>query len=100
MKEGVVSPLIEMISNANLKSKLAANGALQILWSLTENALRMIKDGVVRPVLDLLCMPQSTVLALGEKDANTYANLAMPTTLAERTSDTILALLESDEIIY
>lgn len=100
VKEGVVSPLIEMISNANLKSKLAAIGALQILSSLPENALRMIKDGVVRPVLNLLCMPQSSVLALREKAANTYANLAMPTALAERTSDAILALLESDEIIY
>ena len=100
VKEGVVSPLIEMISNANLKSKLAAIGALQILSSLPENALRMIKDGVVRPVLNLLCMPQSSVLALREKAANTYANLAMPATLTERTSDTILALVESNEIIY
>lgn len=100
VKEGVVSPLIEMISNADLMSKLAAVGALQNLSSSPENALRMIKDGVVRPVLDLLCTPQSTVLALTEKAANTYANLAMSTALAERTSDTILVLLGSDEIIY
>ena len=100
VKEGVVSPLIEMISNSNLNSKLTAIGALQIISSLPKNALRMIKDGVVQPVLDLLCMPQSTILDLREKDANAYENLSMPTTLAERTSDTILALLEFDEIIY
>lgn len=100
LKEGVVFPLLEMISNANLKSKLAATGALQNLSSLPENALQMIKYGVVRPILDLLCTPQSTVLNLREKAANTYANLARSTALPQRTNDTIAALLESDEIIY
>ncbi|KAH9316920.1 hypothetical protein KI387_018689, partial [Taxus chinensis] len=100
VKEGVVSPLLEMISNGNVESKSAAIGALQNLSSLPENALQMIKDGVVQPVLDLLYTPKSIVLTLREQAASTFANLAASITLPESTTDTVVALLESDEVLY
>ncbi|GLJ56103.1 hypothetical protein SUGI_1204440 [Cryptomeria japonica] len=100
VKEGVVAPLLEMISNGNVESKSAAIGALQNLSSLPENALQMTKDGVVQPILDLLYTPKSIVLTLREQAASTFANLAASIALPESTSDTVVALLESDEVIY
>lgn len=100
VKEGVVAPLLEMISNGNVESKSAAIGALQNLSSLPENALQMTKNGVVRPILDLLYTPKSIVLTLREQAASTFANLAASIALPESTSDTVVALLESDEVIY
>eukprot|EP01018_Ginkgo_biloba_P012827 Gb_00269 [translate_table: standard] len=100
VEEGAIAPLIEMISNGNLETKSAAIGALQNLSGLPENALRMIKDGVVRPILDLLYTRRSIALTLQEQAATTYANLAASAALPEGISDTLVTLLESDEVIY
>ncbi|KAJ4950723.1 hypothetical protein NE237_027555 [Protea cynaroides] len=97
-EEGVLGPLLHLITHVDVKIKEAAVKALQNLSTLPPNGLWMIREGAVDPLLDLLYCHSSSFPSLGEHVAATIMNLAISTAV-EEASKTELSLLKSDEDI-
>ena len=54
VKDGALSPLLQMLSHGDLEMKKVAVKALLQLSDLPQNGLQMIKEGAVGPLFELL----------------------------------------------
>uniref|UniRef100_A0A7N2MH59 ARM repeat superfamily protein n=1 Tax=Quercus lobata TaxID=97700 RepID=A0A7N2MH59_QUELO len=99
VKDGALSPLLQMLSHGDLEMKKVAVKALLQLSDLPQNGLQMIKEGAVGPLFELLYRHSLSSPPLREQVAATIMHLAISTTLQEADQEQIL-LLESEEDIF
>ncbi|KDP28447.1 hypothetical protein JCGZ_14218 [Jatropha curcas] len=92
---GVLGSLLHLVLDGNAEMKKVAIRALRNLSSLPANGLQMIREGAVRPLLDLLFRHISSS-GLREEVAATIKHLA-ESTVSQGSSLTPISLLESDE---
>lgn len=92
---GVLDPLIDLVSHGQIHMKTVAVKALRNLSSLPKNGLQMIREGAVRPLLDLLFHHYSSNSSLREYVAATIMHLAM-STVSQESVETPILFLESD----
>ncbi|CAN1157098.1 U-box domain-containing protein 24 [Linum perenne] len=92
----VLSPLLHLATSDDIQMKTVAVRALQNLSSLPGNALQMIKQGVVRPLLDILFRHSSPSSSLREQVAITIMHLAR-STVSQEPSQAPVSMLETDE---
>ncbi|ERN13346.1 hypothetical protein AMTRI_Chr09g21620 [Amborella trichopoda] len=97
--EGALTSLLGMVSNVDMHCKEASIRALQNLSTVPKNGIRMIKEGLVHPLLDLLQLPSGSSQTLREHSAATLANLAVSATMAEPGGERVV-FLESDNDIF
>eukprot|EP00268_Persea_americana_P040914 TRINITY_DN4072_c0_g1_i1.p1 TRINITY_DN4072_c0_g1~~TRINITY_DN4072_c0_g1_i1.p1 ORF type:complete len:525 (-),score=124.61 TRINITY_DN4072_c0_g1_i1:3891-5465(-) len=97
--DGVLKPLLQLVSHGNAEVKQVAVKALQNLSSLPQNGLQMIREAALPPLLNLLYLHQASSPILREQVAATIMNLAISATLPV-ASETPLAFLESDDDIF
>lgn len=93
---GVLSPLLHLVSDSDMEMRKLAIKALRNFSSLPANGLQMIREGAVRPLLDLLFRHISSSSGLREQLAATIMHLA-ESTVSQVSSPTPVSLLESDE---
>lgn len=96
---GVLGPLLDMVSHGQIHMKDVAVKALQNLSSLPKNGLQMIREGAVRPLIDLLFHHNSTYSSFREHVAATIMHLAVAT-VSQGSGQAPIILLESDEDIF
>lgn len=94
LEDGVLHSLLHLISHSNSEMKQVAVKAIQNLSNLPKNGLHMIREGVVGPLLDLLCHHTSSS-SLREQIAATIVQLATSTVFQD-SSETPVSFLESD----
>lgn len=75
-EDGVIEPLVNMFKSGKLESKLSALNALQNLSSLTENAQRLTRSGIVASLLQLLFSVTSVLMTLREPASAILARIA------------------------
>ncbi|XP_028759500.1 U-box domain-containing protein 44 isoform X2 [Neltuma alba] len=75
-EDGVIEPLVKMFTSGKLESKLSSLNALQNLSSLAENAQRLIRSGIVAPLLQLLFSVTSVLMTLREPVSAILARVA------------------------
>lgn len=92
----VLGPLLQLVSHGDIQMKKGAVRALQNLSSVPKNGLKMIKEGAVGPLLDLLLRHSSSSSSLREQAATTVMHLA-ESTVSQESSQTPVSLLESNE---
>ncbi|RWR86599.1 U-box domain-containing protein 44-like protein isoform X1 [Cinnamomum micranthum f. kanehirae] len=97
--DGVLQPLLHLISHGDTQVKQAAVTALKNLSSLPRNGLQMIREAAVAPLLSLLYLHIASYPALREQVAATIMNLAISATSPE-AGETPMMLLESDDDIF
>lgn len=97
--DGVLKPLLQLVSHGDAEVKQVAVKSLQNLSSLPQNGLQMIREGALPPLLNLLYLHQASSPILREQVAATIMNLAISATLPG-ASETPLAFLESDDDIF
>ena len=95
---GALSLLLHWVSHGGIQKKSIAVKALRNLSSIPKNGLQMIKEGAVRPLLDLLRLSSSSP-TLGEQVAATIMHLAI-STMSQESNETPVSLLESDGDIF
>ena len=95
---GVLSPLLHLVSHFDIQVKTVAVEALQNLSSLKKNGLEMIRQGAVRPLLDLLHGPSITSSSLQEHVTAIIMQLAVSTISQDAQTSTLL--LESDTDVF
>ena len=98
LDDGVLDSLLHLVSHSDTKVKIVAVKALQNLSSLPKNGMQMIKEGVVRPLLDLL-FHHTSPPTLKEEVATTIMHLAI-STASQDLDETQVSLLESNEDIF
>ncbi|XP_027163774.1 U-box domain-containing protein 44-like [Coffea eugenioides] len=96
-EEGVLDSLLNLVSHGNLEMKMVAVKAILNLSSLTKNGQEMIRQGAVRPLLDILYCHTSQ-RNLCELVAETIVHLAL-STVRQDSSEMELSLLESNKDI-
>lgn len=96
-EEGVLHSLLNLVSHDNIEMKMVAVKAILNLSSLTKNGQEMIRQGAVRPLLDILYCHTSQ-RNLCELAAETIMHLAL-STVCQDSSETQLSLLESNKDI-
>lgn len=96
---GVLGPLLDLVSHGQIPMKTVAVKALRNLSSLPKNGLQMIREGAVRPLLDLLFHPNSSDSSLREYVAATIMHLAM-STVSQESGQTPILFFESDGDIF
>lgn len=96
---GGLGPLLDLVSHGQIQMKTVAVRALRNLSSLPKNGLQIIREGAVRPLIDLLFHPNSSSSSLREYVAATIMHLAM-STVSQGSGMTSILFLESDEDIY
>ncbi|CAK9137215.1 unnamed protein product [Ilex paraguariensis] len=96
-ENGILGPLIELVSCDDIEMKTVAVKALQNLSSLPKNGQQMIRQGAVVPLLDLLYRHTSSP-KLREHVAATIAHLAI-STVSPDSHETRVSMLETDEEI-
>ncbi|CAI0469963.1 unnamed protein product [Linum tenue] len=95
---GVLSPLLHLVSSDDIHMKTVAVKAIRNLSSLPENGRKMIEQGIVRPLLDILFRHGSSSSSnLREQVAVTIMHLARSTVSQEESSPVPVSLLETDE---
>lgn len=92
----VLGPLLRLVSDGDIQMKKEAVRALRNLSSVPKNGLKMIKEGAVGPLLDLLFRHSSSSSSLREQAAATIMHLA-ESTMFQESSQTSVSLLESKE---
>ncbi|XP_031283456.1 U-box domain-containing protein 44-like [Pistacia vera] len=92
----VLGPLLQLVSHGDIQMKKGAVRALRNLSSVPKNGLKMIKEGAVGPLLDLLLRHSSSSSSLREHAAATIMHLAV-STMSQESSQTPVSLLESNE---
>lgn len=97
--DGVLKPLLQLVSHGNAEVKQVSVKALQNLSSLPQNGLQMIREAAVPPLLNLLYLHQASSPILREQVAATIMNLAISAT-SPGAGETPLAFLESDDDIF
>lgn len=98
-EDGALSALLQLLSNGDLQMKKVAVKALLHLSSLPQNGLRMIREGAVGPLFELLYRHSLSSPTLLEQVAATIMHLAISTTLQEADQEQVF-LLESEEDIF
>lgn len=96
---GALGPLLQLISRGDFEMKMAAVKALRNLSSLAENGLRMIREGAMRPLLDLLFWHSPPTSSLHEQVAATIMHLAV-STMSQKSSQPPISLLDSDDDVF
>lgn len=96
LERGVLGPLLYLVSHGDIPIKVVAVRALRNLSSLPKNGLQMIREGAVRPLLDLLFNLSSSLSSLREYIAATIMHLAM-SIVSQESSQTPVSFLELDE---
>lgn len=99
VEDGVLGSLLPLVSNGDSQMKTVTIRALKNLASLPKNGLRMIKEGAMRPLLDILFHLSPSNPGLREQAAGTIMHLAM-STMSQETEQLQVSLLESDEDIF
>ncbi|CAN0889499.1 U-box domain-containing protein 24 [Linum grandiflorum] len=92
----VLSSLLQLATSGDIQMKTVAVRALQNLSSLPGNALQMIKQGIVRPLLEILFRHSSPSSNLREQVAITIMHLAR-STASQEPSPSPISMLETDE---
>ncbi|XP_065860114.1 U-box domain-containing protein 44-like [Euphorbia lathyris] len=92
---GVLVPLLRLVSDGDAEMKKVAMKALLNLSNLPANGLQMIREGAVRPLLDLL-LRHASPSDLRAQVAATIAHLA-ESTVSQASSPAPISLLESDD---
>ncbi|XP_031495822.1 U-box domain-containing protein 43-like [Nymphaea colorata] len=95
---GVITALLDMISNGDSQSNQAAIDALSNLSTVPRNAILMIRENAAKILLDLLDFANLTSLSLRERAAVTFMNLAFSAASPEASGAPFL-LLQSDSDI-
>ncbi|KAF7826217.1 U-box domain-containing protein 44-like [Senna tora] len=95
---GVLDPLLHLVSYGDTQVKTTAIKALRNLSSLKKNGLEMIRQGAVRPLLDLLFRHSLPPSSLREHVAAITLQLA-ESTIAQDTQ-TPVSLFESDDDVF
>lgn len=93
-EEGVLDSLLSLLSHGEIEVKQEGVKALLNLSSLPKNGQEMIRQGVMRPLLDMLYRHTSSQ-SLREFVAATITKLAF-----SASSETCVSLLDADEDIY
>lgn len=96
---GALGPLLHFVSHGDTQMRKVAFRALQNLSSLPKNGLQIVREGAVRPLLDVLFHHSSSSHSLREHVAGTIMHLAV-STVSQGSSQTPVSLLESDEDIF
>ncbi|OIT21330.1 PREDICTED: U-box domain-containing protein 44-like [Nicotiana attenuata] len=94
-EEGVLHSLLSLLSHGEIEEKQAGVKALLNLSSLPKNGQEMIRQGVMRPLLDTLYRHSSSQ-SLRELVAATITSLAF----SSANSETQVSLLDADEDIF
>lgn len=94
-EEGVLHSLLSLLSHGEIEVKQAGVKALLNLSSLPKNGQEMIRQGVMRPLLDMLYRHSSSQ-SLRELVAATITSLAF----SSANSETQVSLLDTDEDIF
>ncbi|KAL3536675.1 hypothetical protein ACH5RR_000041 [Cinchona calisaya] len=97
-EEGVLDPLLNLVSRDNLEMKIVAVRALLNLSTLAKNGQEMIRQGAVRPLLDILYCHTSQQ-NLCELVAETIMHLAL-STAHQDSSGMQVSLLGSKKDTY
>ncbi|XP_077245642.1 U-box domain-containing protein 44-like isoform X2 [Tasmannia lanceolata] len=97
--DGVLDPLLHMISHGNVEVQQAAVKVLHNLSSLPRNGLQMIRDGALVPLLSFLYHHNASYPVLGQEAALTIMNLAVSASSPEADGIPV-PLLQSDEDIF
>ncbi|KAJ8748436.1 hypothetical protein K2173_003331 [Erythroxylum novogranatense] len=96
---GVLGPLLHLLARDNVEMNMVAIKALRNLSSLPANGLKVIREGAVSRLLDLLFRYNSSYMGLREELTATLEYLAI-STVSQEYSPTAISLLESDEDIF
>lgn len=96
VEDGALRPLLQLLSNGDLEVKKVAVKALLHLSNLPQSGLRMIREGAVGPLFELLYRHSLSSPTLREQVAATIMHLAISTTLQEADQEQVF-LLESEE---
>ena len=99
LEDGVLGSLLPLVSNGDLPMKTVAIKALKNLATLPKNGLRMIKEGAMPPLLDLLFHHSPAIPSLREQAAATIMHLAI-STMSQESEQLQVSLLESDDDIF
>lgn len=95
---GVLAPLLHLFLHNDLQVKTVATKALRNLSTLKRNGLEMIRQGAVRPFLDLLFQHNIQRSSLWEDVAAIIMQLASST--ISQDAGTPILLLESDDDVF
>jgi len=95
---GVLAPLLHLFLHNDLQVKTVATKALKNLSSLNRNGLEMIRQGAVRPLLDLLYHHSIHTSSLWEDVAAIIMQLA-GSTISQDVQTPVL-LLDSDDDVF
>ncbi|PON74401.1 Coatomer beta subunit [Parasponia andersonii] len=74
--DGAIEPLVRMFTAGKLEAKLSSLNALQNLSSLAENVPRLIRSGILAPLLQLLFSVTSVLMTLREPASAILARIA------------------------
>ncbi|PON49730.1 Coatomer beta subunit [Trema orientale] len=74
--DGAIEPLVRMFTTGKLEAKLSSLNALQNLSSLAENVQRLIRSGILAPLLQLLFSVTSVLMTLREPASAILARIA------------------------
>ncbi|KAK1317305.1 hypothetical protein QJS10_CPA05g00775 [Acorus calamus] len=74
--EGAIEYIVKIFISGKLEAKLSALGALQNLMSLAENIHRLVKSGIIAPLLQLLFSVTSVLMTLREPASAILASIA------------------------
>ncbi|XVE73666.1 hypothetical protein DITRI_Ditri11bG0137100 [Diplodiscus trichospermus] len=97
LEGGALGPLLHWVSYGGMMKSVAVK-ALRNLSTVPKNGLQMIKEGALRPLLELLRLSPSSP-TLREQVAETIMHLAV-STMSQESNETPVSLLESDEDIF
>ncbi|KAF5451774.1 hypothetical protein F2P56_026848 [Juglans regia] len=98
LEADALGPLLHSALHGNTQLREVAFKALRNLSSLSKNGLQMIREGVVRPLLDVLFHHGSSP-SLREHAAGTIMHLAV-STISQESSQIPVSLLDSDDDIF
>ncbi|XP_050916914.1 U-box domain-containing protein 43 isoform X2 [Lathyrus oleraceus] len=95
---GILAPLLHLVSHTDVQMKLVALKALQNLSSLKKNGLEMIRQGAARLLFGILFQHSLPSSSLCEHVAPIIMQLAEST--ISQDTQTPVSLLESDEEVF
>lgn len=101
-EQGILGPLLEFLSCDNSETKRVTVKCLECLSMMRQNGRKMIKEGFVAPLLELLYHRSSSSPRLREHVSATIMHLAESTISQQGRfeEEDELSLLESDEDIF
>lgn len=98
LEADALGPLLHSALQGNTQLREVAFKALRNLSSLSKNGLQMIREGAVRPLIEVLFHHGSSSI-LREHAASTIMHLAV-STMSQESSEIPVSLLDSDDDIF